>query len=90
MKLKAKFYRGIEFVQVSDLPADQQLLLKHANEPERIKILIEGKIVPNCIQYKTYCAWVSSVYETSVAPVVKEETVQREYVSVEIALSKAS
>lgn len=84
MKAKAKFYRGIEFIQVSDLPAEQQVLLQHTSKPERIKILIEGKIVGNCIQYKEYCEWFSAGYKTSVAP-VKVDAVNHEAIVVEIA-----
>jgi hypothetical protein len=88
MKSKAKFYKGIEFIHVSDLPVDQQLLLQHAREPERIKILIEGKIVSNCIQYKKYSEWVSTVYATPVAP-AKVDSVKQEAVPVKIVLNKA-
>lgn len=88
MKAKARFYRGIEFIQVSDLSTRQQLLLEHSREPERIKILIDGKIEANCIQYKKYCEWFSAVYSTSVAT-AKVENVEQETLPVEIALGKA-
>lgn len=88
MKAKAKFYRGIEYVQVADLPTNQQILLQHANEPERIKILVDGKVVSNCIQYAAYSEWYTSVYATSV-PSLKTETAKQEGLPVEITLRKS-
>lgn len=67
MKAEAKYYKGIEFINVSELPADQQLLLQHTRTPLRIKILADGKTLPNCIQYKDYGDWYTNVFERSVA-----------------------
>lgn len=88
MKAKAKFYRGIEFISVSDLPADQQLLLQYAHEPDRIKILMDGKILNNCIQYKEYMGWYATVYERSVSA-TKPKAIQEEAFPVKIALKQA-
>jgi len=80
MKAAAKIYRGIEFVSVSDLATNQQLLLQHSQEPERIKIMVDGKILGDCIQYREYDKWYSSVYKRSIAAAdvnpVKEEEFQ--------------
>ena len=80
MKVKARVYKGIEFITVSDLPTSQQLLLEHNSDTERIKILMDGKILGNCIQYSEYDSWYTSVYKRSVATVdampVKEEAFQ--------------
>lgn len=73
MLAKAKYYRGIEFICVNELPENQQLLLQHANEPERIKILVEGKIVSNCIQYKDYSDWFTTVFKRSIPPAIASE-----------------
>ena len=82
MKVEAKVYRGIEFINVSELPTSQQLLLAHNSDTERIKILMDGKILGNCIQYSEYDRWYSYVYKRSVAldakPVKKEEAFQLE------------
>lgn len=86
MKVQATTYKGIEFVSLQDLPADQQLLLQHNNEVDRIKILIDGKVSNHCIQYKDYSAWYANVFTKSV-PSVKESvevSVQLE----EIAIAK--
>lgn len=69
MKVQATVFKGIEFVNLQDLPADQQTLLQHNNEVERIKILIDGKVSSNCIQYKDYCYWYTMVFKKSVATV---------------------
>jgi len=69
MKVKPRLYRGIEFVCVGELPADQQTLLQSSySYPERINILLEGKITRNCIQYTVYSDWYARVFKTSVAP----------------------
>lgn len=86
MKAKATVYRGIEFICVGELPADQQLLLEHSQEPERIKILIDGKILSDCIQFSHYSQWFEKVYATSV-PVSK--SVQETVIPVQISLAKA-
>lgn len=71
MKVQPTIYKGIEFVRLQELPADQQLLLQHNLQIERIKILIDDKITGDCIQYKDYSAWFISVFSKSVAPVAE-------------------
>ena len=88
MKAKAQIYRGIEFINVSDLPANQQLLLRRMQEPERIKILMDGKILENCIQYGEYTHWFNSVYKNSVAP-IETKPAQNAAFQIKIALDKA-
>lgn len=58
MKVDCKVYKGIEYVQLSDLPDDQRQALVQALNPDLyIKILIDGKIVSGCLQYKHYLSW---------------------------------
>ena len=66
MKVQSAHYKGIEFVSFQELPADQQLLLQHNTELERIQILIDGKVCRNCIQYKDYSDWYASVFLKSI------------------------
>ena len=89
MKAKARIYKGIEFVCVSDLPTDQQLLLEQSQQPERLKILIDGKITSNCIQYKDYSNWFTGVFDRSRAKAAALASAKEKAVAVEIALSKA-
>jgi hypothetical protein len=73
MKVRATHYKGIEFVTFQELPADQQLLLRHNAQLERINILIDGKVCRDCIQYSDYNTWYASVFLKSV-PVQKQLT----------------
>ena len=63
MKVQAKNFKGIEYIQVSQLPKDQyekfQLTI---NKSLFIKILIDGKVISGCIQYKDYALWYESIY----------------------------
>ena len=86
MKAKAKIYRGIEFISISELPTNQQLLLQHNQEPQRIKILFEGKILKNCIQYSEYDNWYSSVYKKSVATTVATKPVKEKAFQLNVSL----
>lgn len=88
MKAKATAYRGIEFISVTDLPVNQQVLLQHASKPDRIKILMDGKILSNCIQYREYADWFNNVYKSSVAP-TETKPAQNEAFTIKIALNKA-
>jgi hypothetical protein len=66
MLVAPQSYRGIDFVREADLPPAQQLVLRQsANPPERIKILINGKVVEDCIYYKDYQQWFERVYRTA-------------------------
>ncbi|MBX2944558.1 MAG: hypothetical protein KF725_01895 [Cyclobacteriaceae bacterium] len=80
--MKPRFYRGIEYVRVDDLPAEQQALLQMSfTYPERISILIDGKIIRNCIQYEPYTEWYTHVFQTSVAPgILKSSPEQKQLV----------
>jgi len=62
MKASAKFFKGIEYVVTTELSAEQQALLEGSGI-ERIKILIDGKIVSNCIQYGAYEDWYHTKFQ---------------------------
>lgn len=66
MKVQATNYKGIEFICFPELPQDQQLLLQHNTQLERINIMIDGKVCRDCIQYKAYSNWYASVFLQSV------------------------
>jgi hypothetical protein len=82
MKVQATNYKGIEFVSFEELPADQQLLLQHNTQLERIKILMDGKVCKNCIQYKDYSDWYSSVF-------LKSVRLQKQYTTEPVELAEA-
>lgn len=78
MKVEAKIFKGIEYVQVSELPLTQREILTQTINPDLfIKLLMDGRIVSGCLQYKDYILWYQNQYivgvnsprETSVTPV---------------------
>ena len=63
MKVNSKVYKGIEYIQLTDLPKEQQdLIVQYRSEDFFIKILVENNVVNNCIQYRDYDAWFETVY----------------------------
>lgn len=86
MKVGPQSYRGIDFVRESDLPVNQQeALRKTPDSPERIKILINGTVVENCIYYKDYERWFHEVFckqRELVAGNVQKEPVRQVVLSV--------
>lgn len=58
MKVDSKIFKGIEYVQISELPQAQRELLTHTINPDLfIKLLVDGKIISGCLQYKDYDRW---------------------------------
>jgi hypothetical protein len=58
MKADSKIFKGIEYVQLSELPqAQREILTQTINSDLFIKLLIDGKIISGCLQYKDYNAW---------------------------------
>jgi hypothetical protein len=58
MKADVKIFKGIEYIVVSELPQVQQtMLLDTINHDLFIKIMIDGKIISQCLQYKDYSKW---------------------------------
>lgn len=66
MKVKSKIFKGIEYVQLSELPNEQrEFFIKTVNSDLIIKILISGKVLTDCIQFKDYVSWFDNVYKNS-------------------------
>jgi hypothetical protein len=85
MKVDRKIYKGIEFVVLTELPVVQrEHLLKTLSPDQFIKILIDGAVVSNCLQYKDYSNWFDNVFRTR-PQVVKEVEVVTETVAVSSA-----
>jgi hypothetical protein len=75
MKADRKNYKGIEYVQFNELPQTQQDKLTLSVGPAQfIKILVDGKIIGQCLQYKDYSAWYESVYKVKTAPPALKES----------------
>lgn len=63
MKVNSTIYKGIEFVEISALPNEQKTSLLQTVSPDLfIKILVDGKLMPRCIQYKDYEEWYDNSY----------------------------
>lgn len=72
MKVNSTIYKGIEYVQVSVLPADQQEKIQQTiNRDLLIKIIVDGKLVGNCLQFKDYELWFDNVYKATQTNQVK-------------------
>lgn len=63
MKVSSSIYKGIQYIQVSALPVEQRdRLLNTINTELLIKILVDGKVIGNCLQFKDYERWFENVY----------------------------
>jgi hypothetical protein len=61
-----KLYKGIEYVQLNELPEEQRDRIRSTfNEQLFVKILVNGKLLEDCILYKDYKFWFRTVYEDS-------------------------
>jgi len=87
MKADCKIYKGIQFVQFSELPlVQQEKFLQNPNHNFFIKILIDGKIVSQCLQYKDYSSWYEDAFRTKAVP-AKETRVQEKVVEMKANLA---
>lgn len=86
MRINPKKYKGIDYIQLTDLPlAQQQKFVQTVNQSLFIKIMIDKKIISQCIQYKDYEWWFDTVYNVSEA---EPEKVVQTLPDLEIAFSK--
>jgi hypothetical protein len=70
MKVNSTIYKGIEYVQIDTLPLEQkERLLKTINRDLLIKILIDGRLVGNCLQFKDYEIWFENIYKAETKPI---------------------
>lgn len=64
MKVDCKIFKGIEYVQVSELPQPQREILTQTINPDLfIKLLVDGKIISGCLQYKDYNVWYQDQFQ---------------------------
>jgi hypothetical protein len=82
MKIPAKNFKGIVYVQLSELPVEQQeLILQTIRKDLFIKLLIGDKVIGSCLQYKDYEVWYHNIYKINVSgnavpkPVVIQEEI---------------
>ncbi len=73
MKVNSKIYKGIEYIQLNELPEMQQKeILTTLDQEVLIKILVDGKILTNCLQYKDYESWFDTTYKLAPRVLHKE------------------
>ncbi|MEM6361196.1 MAG: hypothetical protein AAF149_07355 [Bacteroidota bacterium] len=69
---KARVYKGIHYVRISDLPEEQQIQIKNIESRNLIiKILTESELMSDCITYDDYRKWYQNIY-TQVSPIEVE------------------
>lgn len=60
MRLTSENYKGIEFIRVSSLPANQKEVFWQSFDKNKvIKILVQTTLFNDCIQYGDYSEWFS-------------------------------
>ena len=89
MKVDAKIFKGIEYVQLSELPQAQRELLTQTINPDLfIKLLVDGKIISGCLQYKDYNNWYQNQFQQKLNA-AREEAVRPEIeIQPNLALNK--
>jgi hypothetical protein len=64
MMIDSKIYKGIEYVQLNELPLTQREKITQSLSNELlIKIMIDGQIISDCLQYKDYSFWYNTVFK---------------------------
>ncbi len=89
MKVDAKIFKGIEYVQVSELPQSQREILTQTINPDLfIKLLVDGTIVTGCLQYKDYNNWYQSHYQVRLNTAREQAAVTELEIKPNLALNK--
>lgn len=89
MKVAAKIYKGIEYVLFNQLPEEQREKFAHtANDSLFIKIMIDGKVVSGCVQYKDYEQWYDLIYQGQVGASPARNIATHAYDVVETTVGK--
>jgi (2Fe-2S) ferredoxin len=86
MKVNSTIFKGIEYIQLGQLPEEQrEKILETINRSLIIKILIDGKIVGNCLQYKDYDVWYENVYVPAKPAIAQANGKQGKVITKEMA-----
>jgi hypothetical protein len=63
----AEIYKGIEFVRIGQLPAEQkERIISTIRRDKIIKILIGNALADDCVQYNDYKTWFIETYPAKV------------------------
>jgi hypothetical protein len=64
MRVESELYKGIEYVRIINLPEDQKEKIKSSLPKDKlIKILMDGSLIEDCIQYADYLTWVETHHQ---------------------------
>lgn len=75
MKPTPKIYKGIEYIQLSDVPDQERQILENSfHRSQFIKILIDNKVVDRCLLYKDYLRWYEQYMPSAEGPTVVSVT----------------
>ncbi len=87
---KAKVYRGIEFIRISELPKDQKEAIWNWTSREQIiKILIDDNLIEDALQFKDYTYWFENVFSVNeVEEVVTSKKKQQPIKSIKLAVGR--
>ncbi|HET9485835.1 MAG TPA: hypothetical protein VFO54_00290 [Chryseosolibacter sp.] len=89
MKVDAKIFKGIEYVQLNELPQAQREIITQTVNPDLfIKLLVDGKIVSGCLQYKDYSKWYVEQYQVIVDEARGQSPVSDVEIKPNLALNK--
>ena len=87
-----KLYKGIEYVQLNELPEDQRRMIKESLSEELfIKILVDGHLHRNCILYKDYKYWFERVFNAPVTESKNETSppVAKDIAPLDVSVAKS-
>jgi len=63
VKALSQDFKGITYVRISSLPEKQRAgIAQTFNSNLIIKILKEGEVLSDCLQYNDYLAWYENIY----------------------------
>ncbi|MBS1506813.1 MAG: hypothetical protein JSS79_09210 [Bacteroidetes bacterium] len=64
MRVEAQNFKGIEYVQISSLPVNQQNSIRVSINRKLIIIILKGDdLIKDCLQYRDYVNWYENVYK---------------------------
>jgi len=73
MEIRPTIFKGIEFIRISELPSDQKANLTLTFDGELIiNVLVDDKILRDCIQWKDYISWHREFCANEVDAVLEE------------------
>ncbi len=65
MRATPENYKGIEYIQISSLPAEQKkAIYQSISHKSIINILKEDALLNDCLQYQHYVSWYETVFKS--------------------------